>query len=97
MSILDTMILESMPYPQRQQNEGSLERQLNNVIDRGLKLYLGYLAADQFGLIGPDSQDDSSVLTGLQSGILKQVGLAPAATLLPKKLELLGSLGKLFG
>jgi hypothetical protein len=89
------MSIVEMMLP-RSQNEGDMERQLNNVIDRGLQLYLGYLAAGQIGLIpelgSPRQQEDS---LNIEGGILRQLGLIPSA-IMPRKLEAIGALSRSF-
>lgn len=105
MSILSDMALAldtdggSFLTGYRDEPAGELEEQLNNVIDRGLRLYLTYLAvtegADLVGNVLGGPMDDDPILEDIGEGTLAGFGKSLADDIfLPKKLS---PFQKLFG
>lgn len=93
-------ILEALILPDRKKNEGDIERQINNIIDRGLHTYLNLIAAQKIAgpLLGLVGNEGASSAASVASEVPVSDGfnfarllIGPASTMFdhfsPKKVD----------
>lgn len=76
-----------------EEEQKSLEEQLNSVMDRGVRLYLTHMALESLLSGGGDEESDFGA--GIQSGIARQLGIFGGAIPVPKKLQIVQELNRI--